>query len=70
MSTQPLCKQCQHQISEQPSAPHDQLREFANHEASTVDGGFSEHEYHCDACGHELRHINGIIMDGGWSEMP
>ncbi|WP_028116894.1 hypothetical protein [Ferrimonas senticii] len=70
MSDQPLCAACKAQLSQQNAAPHDNLREFANHEASTVDGGFSEHEYHCDKCGHYLRHISGIIMDGGWSEMP
>ncbi|QIZ75653.1 hypothetical protein [Ferrimonas lipolytica] len=69
MSDQPLCQQCQNQLSEQPSNPHLNLREFANHEASTVDGGFSEHEYHCNTCGNDLRHISGIIMDGGWSQL-
>ncbi|MBY5992488.1 hypothetical protein [Ferrimonas balearica] len=68
--TQPLCTECQALLQQQPDHPHEQLQEFAHNEASTVDGGFSEHEYQCQRCGHRLRHMSGIIMDSGWSEMP
>ncbi|QIZ75652.1 hypothetical protein [Ferrimonas lipolytica] len=69
MTNKPLCSRCQQQLHNQPHQPHIDLVEFANHEASTVDGGFSEHEYHCNSCGNDLRYISGIIMEGGWSEM-
>ncbi|ADN77245.1 hypothetical protein Fbal_3045 [Ferrimonas balearica DSM 9799] len=67
---QPLCQQCRNLLSNQDDQPHEQLQEFAHHEASTVDGGFSEHEFRCNNCGHVLRHMSGIIMDSGWSEIP
>ncbi|WP_159437657.1 hypothetical protein [Ferrimonas marina] len=70
MMTTPLCHDCQAQLKQQTDKPHHNLTEFAHHEASTVDGGFSEHEYRCQSCGHVLRKMDGMIIDSGWSEMP
>ncbi len=66
----PLCQQCKTLLKSQPDQPHEQLQEVSHHEASTVDGGFSEHEFRCNNCGHILRYMSGIIMDDGWSEIP
>ncbi len=67
--TQPLCKDCQKLLAEQADEPHDQLKEYAHHEASTVDGGFSEHEFRCQRCGHALRQISGTSPVTGWTEL-
>ncbi len=69
MATHPLCPASQQQLDKQSDTPHEQLVQFAHYEASTVDGGFTDHEYQCNQCGHKLRHLHGITLDEGWTEI-